>query len=164
MLSSSRYTKLTEFGKKLLNHPPLHEGLLLISETAKNLLDAYRCSIYIYNEADNELWTTIADGVKKIKISADKGFAGYSLKHKEAVISNNPYHDERFLKDIDQQTGFITENIASVPVFSSDRRVIGVLQLLNKTDGFNDEDLNFMLFFAHYISTYLELEAIYAKE
>lgn len=51
MNNSSRYAKLTAFGKKLLDKPALSDGLILISNTAKDLLDAERCSIYIFDSS-----------------------------------------------------------------------------------------------------------------
>lgn len=164
MDNSSRYAKLTEFGKKLLNKPSLNEGLLLISHTAKDLLNADRCSIYIYDTKNNLLWTTLSDGIQKIKISADEGLAGYTLKERKPIICNDPYNDPRFFKEIDTKTGYVTTNIATAPVFSSNRRIVGVLQLLNKESGFNDEDSKFMIFFAHYISSYLELAAMFGDK
>lgn len=80
MDKSSRYVTLTEFGKKLLNKPSLFEALLLISHTAKELLDADRYSIYIHDAANHLLLTTLSDGTQKVKISADAGLAGYRLK------------------------------------------------------------------------------------
>ncbi|WP_345993046.1 GAF domain-containing protein [Sulfurimonas sp. HSL-1716] len=164
MDNSSRYAKLTEFGKKLLGKPSLNDGLVLISKTAKDLLNADRCSIYIYDSEKNELWTTFADGISRIRISADEGLAGYTIKERKPIISNDPYKDSRFLKEIDHKTGYITKNIATSPVFSSDRKIIGVLQLLNKEGGFNKEDTRFMIFFSHYISTYLELASMFEDE
>jgi GAF domain-containing protein len=132
MIDSERYAVLTEFGKKLSNKPSLKEGLLLIAETAKELLHAKRCSIYVYDAHENQLWTTLADGIQKIVISADEGLAGYTVKEKKPIISNDPYNDPHFFKGIDQQSGFVTDNIATAPIFSSQRKIIGVLQLLNK--------------------------------
>lgn len=164
MLTKSRYATLTEFGKKLLNRPALSEGLLLISDTAKELLSANRCSIYIYDAKNAQLWTTLSDGIKKIQIPADKGLAGHTLKEKTPIICNDPYNNPHFLKAIDAQSGYITQNIATAPIFDSYHNVIGVLQLLNKANGFDSEDSKFMIFFAHYVSSYLELAAIFADE
>lgn len=164
MDNSTRYAKLTEFGKRLMGRPALNDGLILISKTAKDLLQADRCSIYIFDKEKNELWTTFADGVNRIRISADDGLAGYTLKEKKPIISNDPYNDVRFLKAIDHKTGYVTRSVATCPVFSSDRRIIGVLQLLNKDSGFDKEDSKFMIFFSHYISSYLELAAMFPEE
>ncbi len=164
MDNSSRYAKLTEFGKQLLGRPSLNDGLVLISKTAKDLLDAERCSIYILDNKAHQLWTTLADGIQKIRISADEGLAGYTLKEKKPIISNDPYNDMRFLKEIDHKTGYITRNIATSPIFNSHRKIIGVLQLLNKKGGFDAEDTRFMIFFSHYVSSYLELASMFADE
>lgn len=163
MIDSSRYAVLTEFGKKLSNRPSLEDGLILIADAAKELLGAKRCSIYVYDATHNQLWTTLADGIQKIVLPANEGLAGHTIKEKKPIISNDPYNDPRFFKDIDQKSGFVTNNIATAPVFSSQRKVIGVLQLLNKDEGFTNEDSKFMIFFAHYISSYLELASMYGE-
>ena len=58
----------------------------------------------------------------------------------------------------------MTKNIASIPIFDSNRQIIGVFQLLNKEGGFDREDARFMIFFAHYISGYLELAILFDDE
>jgi len=164
MINASRYATLSEFGKQLSHNPSLSDALPLISQTAKELLSADRCSIYVYDGSKNILWTTLADGIQKIKLPADRGLAGHTLKEKKPILCNDPYNDPRFFKEVDEQTGYVTKNIATAPVFSSQRKVIGVLQLLNKEDGFDNEDSKFMIFFAHYISSYLELAAMFGDK
>ena len=49
--------------------------------------------------------------------------------------------DPRFYRGIDQTTGLTTLNVIAVPLLIA-RRVIGVLELINKVEGkFDDEDL-----------------------
>jgi len=157
----SKYTKLAEFGKELLNKTSLTEGLPFISDSAKEITEADRCSIFIYNLEKNELWTTVADGVEKIIVDSAKGIVGYTIKTKEPVIENDAYSNPHFLPDIDEKTGYRTDNVATVPIFNSQREVLGVMQLLNKKDGFDSADAKFMKFFAHYISGFLELVNLY---
>ena len=165
MIDTKAYTKLVAFGRELLDRiSTLEEGLPMISEYAKDVVGAQRCSIYVYSPKTQMLWTTLADGVEKIRVDADEGIVGTTLKTKEPVIVNDPYKDSRFLQKIDHQTGFITKNIAAVPIFDSNRKIIGVLQLLNKEDGFDDKDIRFMVFFAHYISSYLELATLFKED
>lgn len=164
MISSTSYSALAEFGQSLLKRPTLSEGLPMISEYAKKVSGAERCSIFIYNPKLQMLWTTLADGVEKIMVHADDGIVGHTLKEGKPILVNNPYEDERFLPSIDNKTGFVTENIASIPVFNSNRQIIGVFQLLNKLGGFTREDAKFMIFFAHYISGYLELAMLFDDE
>jgi GAF domain-containing protein len=164
MIHTTSYTALAEFGRSLLTRPTLSKGLPMISEYAKQVSGAERCSIFIYNQKLQMLWTTIADGIQKIMVHQDDGIVGHTLKEGKPILVNNPYEDERFLHAIDNKTGFVTENIASIPIFDSNRHVIGVFQLLNKLGGFSREDAKFMIFFAHYISGYLELAMLFDDE
>lgn len=151
------FTKLADFGRALLNRPSLHDGLPVISEYAKNVSGAQRCSIFIRNFTNQTLWTTLSDGIQTITLHENDGIAGHTIKEGKPLLINDPYNDEHFLAAIDDKSGFVTENIASIPIFDSNRRIIGVFQLLNKPDGFSTKDAKSMIFFAHYISTYLEL-------
>ena len=132
MSRENMYNELSEFGKELLNKNTIEEGMTFISEFVKNHFKADRCSIFIYNSKNHELWTTMADGVEKIVVSSDLGIVGQTLRTKKLVIENEAYENVNFLPDIDMETGYLTENIISTPIFDSQREVIGVLEFLNK--------------------------------
>jgi signal transduction protein with GAF and PtsI domain len=163
-MKANRYTKLTEFARELLTKRSLEEGIPLISKYVKDVIDAERCSIFIYDNVKHQLWTTIADGVDKIVLPANQGLVGYTAKVKKPIIANDAYTHEAFSAEVDERTGYKTENIVTAPIFDSNRRVIGILELLNKEGGFDEEDLKFMIFFAHYISGFLELLNTYIRE
>jgi signal transduction protein with GAF and PtsI domain len=156
--------KLATFGRELLKFNSIEQGIPLISSYAKDLSGAQRCSIYIYNPKLKVLWTTLSDGVEKIMLSSEEGIAGQTVTQAKAIIENDPYSNPHFNQKIDRRTGFITQNIASLPIFDSSKKVIGVLQLLNKEGGFNDDVIRLMVFFAHYISGYLELSTFFDEE
>jgi len=157
MKYKNRSLKLAEFARELLSKNSLEEGMPLISKYVKEVIGADRCSIFIYESDKGELWTTLADEVDKIIIPADRGFVGFTLKSRKPVMTNDAYSHPEFLPEIDKKTGYVTRNIIAAPIFSSKREIIGVLELLNKEDKFDDEDVKFMIFFAHYISGFLEL-------
>jgi signal transduction protein with GAF and PtsI domain len=163
-MKENRYTKLTEFAKVLLTKRSLEEGIPLISKYVKDVIDAERCSIFIYDEKKHQLWTTLSDGVEKIILPENKGLVGYTVKIKKPVIANDAYGHEAFLVEVDERTGYTTNNIVTAPIFDSSRKVIGVLELLNKEGGFDEEDLKFMIFFAHYVSGFLELLNSYIQK
>jgi len=158
------YRTLANFGRELLEKKTLAEGLPLISMYAKNVIEAQRCSIFIYDAQEKNLWTTIADGVEKLVVPSDKGLVGYTLKVKKPVIANEAYAHSEFLSEVDKETGFVTNNVITSPIFNSRREIIGVLQLLNKETDFDDEDMKFMIFFSHYVSGFLELTNIFKEE
>jgi len=163
-MKEQRYTKLADFGRKLLHQRSLVDGLPLISHYAKEVMGADRCSIFIYDAQADELWTTLADGIEKIVVDSSRGIVGYTLSEKKPLIVNDPYAHEHFLSQVDKDSGYTTKNIITAPIFNSKRNIIGVLELLNKEGGFDSDDMKFMIFFAHYISGFLELANIYLEQ
>ncbi len=158
------FTKIAEFGRKLLSRPSLELAIPIISSYAKDLLEADRCTVFIYNKEKHCLWTVLADGTSAFEIPADDGIAGASFQEGKALIVNHPYSDERFSQKIDHETGYLTKNIISIPIMDAFNKPIGVLQLLNKANGdFDEEDRRLLTFFNHYISGYVEL-ATYFNE
>ena len=155
---NDKYKILSDFSRDLVRIATLDEGLPFISAKAKEIIGADRCSIFILDEDRSELWTTIADGVEKIIVPFDMGLAGHTIRTKKPILENDAYSNSNFLSDIDTQTGYYTKNILTSPIINSDREVIGVFQLLNKVNGFTKEDLEFITFFSHYVSGFLELE------
>ncbi|MEA3522008.1 MAG: GAF domain-containing protein [Campylobacterota bacterium] len=158
------YTKLANFGRELLKFNSIEQGIPLISSYAKEISGAQRCSIYIYNSKLKVLWTTLSDGVDKIMLNSEEGIAGETVREAKPIIENDPYNNPNFNQKIDRRTGFITKNIVSIPIFDSSKKVIGVLQLLNKEEDFSEEEVRLMVFFAHYISSYLELATFFDDE
>jgi len=161
---ANTYAKLSEFGRQLLNKKSLPEGLLLISKYVKDVSGADRCSIFINDVEKKRLWTTIADGIDKIVISSDEGIVGRVLKERETIVVNDVSSSPYFLSKIDSESGYKTNNIIASPIFDSTREVAGVLEVLNKEDGFDDDDIKFMVFFSNYISGFLELINVYADK
>ncbi len=117
-----------------------------IAEQTKLVLNADRCTVFLYDKAKNELWSKVALGMnsEEIRFKADKGFAGHVLKTGETIIIKDAYKDERFNKDIDKHTGYKTYNLLCMPIRNIKYEIIGVFQVLNKKDGdftSADEDL-----------------------
>ncbi|QSZ40689.1 GAF domain-containing protein [Sulfurimonas aquatica] len=164
MKHAGTYHTLANFGRELLEKRTLAEGLPLIATYAKNVINADRCSIFMYDAVEKYFWTTLADGVEKIIISSDKGIVGYTLKTEKPVVANDAYAHPSFLPEVDKETGYKTENVITAPIFSSKREIIGILQLLNKPTDFDSDDVKFMVFFSHYVSGFLELTNIYLQE
>jgi len=161
---ANTYLKLADFGRELLNKKSLREGIPLISKYAKEVISASRCSIFIYDAQKNTLWTTLSDGIEKIEVTSNKGIVGKTIKEKKPLIVNDAYSHPDFLVDVDKESGYKTDNLITAPIFDSNRRIIGILELLNKEGGFDSEDMKFMIFFAHYISGFIELITQVKKE
>jgi GAF domain-containing protein len=159
-----KFNQIAEFGKKLMSMDDMENVMELISEEARNLVDADRCSIFIVDNEDQILWTKHSDGIGRIVIGLDSGVVGDTYKKRSPQIVNNPYEDERFLPNIDKKSGYTTKNMITVPIFDSKRNVMGVMQLLNKKRfDFDSADLELLTFFANYVSGSLELVILSEK-
>ena len=126
----------------------LDELLLTIAEETRTVLNADRCSVFLYDKEKNELSSKIALGVDKgeLRFSADKGFAGYAVKTGETIRIKDAYKDSRFNKEIDETTGYKTYNLLCMPMRNIKFEIIGVFQVLNKKDGdFTDNDEEILL-------------------
>jgi len=157
-MSLEIYKRIADFGKKLALHHDLDNVLPSISEEAKAIVNAERCSIFIADPDGGLLWTKHADGIGRIVIGTGSGIVGSTALLKTPQRVNNPYEDARFLSKIDEKSGFVTRNILAVPILNSQQEVIGVIQLLNKYNGeFTENDEGIMNFFANYVSGTLEL-------
>jgi len=152
------FNEIANFGKKLTALNSMENILELISEEAKRLSNAERCSIFMVDNQDHVLWTKINNGIGRIVVGLDSGIVGDTYTKKEGQIVNDPYEDSRFLPAIDKKSGFITKNMITVPIFNSKREIMGVIQLLNKSRfDFDEKDLEILTFLANYVSGSLEI-------
>ncbi|XP_046384320.1 cGMP-specific 3',5'-cyclic phosphodiesterase-like isoform X2 [Ischnura elegans] len=63
------------------------------------------------------------------------GIAGIVAQTKQGVNINNAYEDSRFNPEMDERTGYMTKLILCMPICNREDEVIGVAQIINKTDG-----------------------------
>jgi adenylate cyclase len=123
----------------------LSQGRLDLEETPKKLMDEARklvnadlCVLWFIDRVHNDLWTRIfqADGsLKEIRVPLGVGFAGQVAVTGE--ILNIPFDlyerpDSTHSKKTDQEIGYRTCSLLCMPVFNTDRELIGVTQLFNK--------------------------------
>lgn len=141
----NRLIALLNVTKSLANEVDLIVLLNKIMDQVKLLLQADRCTVFLYDEQNNELWSRVAQGLKdEIRFPADKGIAGNVFQSRERINIPDAYKDDRFNPDIDKKTGYKTRSILAIPMSNKLSETIGVFQVLNKKDGpftGDDEDL-----------------------
>lgn len=153
---------LLEFGALISKEKDLDKTLRIITDYAKSLLEADRCTIFLADNTTNELYSTVAHGIDEIRFPMDKGIAGYAVLSKEIQIVVDAYDDFRFNKEIDLKTGYLTKSIVAVPLINNDDEVIGVLQALNKGEGiFTVSDAQTLLLLSSYTTSAIENANLY---
>ena len=82
---------------------------------------------------------------REIRILNTVGIAGGIFQSQVGEIIHDVYSDERFNKDVDQETGYKTKNMICSPVRTVNGKIIGVIQVLNKNKGrFTKDNLEFV--------------------
>jgi hypothetical protein len=80
-------------------------------------------------------------GLLTATFPADQGVAGSVLRSGQSEVINDVQTDSRFYGTADARSGFVTRNLVAIPLTAGQEK-IGVLEILNKTDGaaFTEED------------------------
>ena len=122
----------------------LDEILAALVEMTTRELGAERGSLFLNDASTNELYSRFAQGnfSREIRILNNTGIAGAVFTNGKGEIIDNAYRDSRFNKTVDEQTGYRTNTIVCAPVKTVRDEIIGVIQVLNKNEGFfTEEDL-----------------------
>ncbi len=135
---------LREVGTALGTTLDLDDLLELILGRITELLEADRATLYLLDEAKNELVSRIVVGgeVRSIRMKVGHGIAGLVAQSGEPIRVDDAYRDPRFEKEWDLLTGYRTTNMLAAPLRNHLGRTIGVLQVLNKrgSAGFTNDD------------------------
>jgi sigma-B regulation protein RsbU (phosphoserine phosphatase) len=139
-------SSIIEATKKLNSTLDLGELIHIILQIASRQTGAERGTVFLVDQQRNEIWSLVGIGLEQqvIRLPADRGIAGWVAREGSAVRLENAYNDPRFEPDIDRKLGFKTKQLMCLPIRNEAGAIIGVLQLLNKTEGFTDEDEAFL--------------------
>lgn len=148
-----KYLELIQKGARLTGVLDLKEALFLITESAANLTNSEGGSVLLLDSKGNRLHFAVATGPSGPKlvnksISIKKGLAGWVVRNRKPVISNQPETDKRHTNSIDNQMDFQTRTILAVPLFVKDE-IIGVLEAVNHKAGeYTKDQLEILTYFA----------------
>jgi signal transduction histidine kinase len=158
--SARKLHSLLELGQIIGLDLQLNEMLLKIAQKACEVMEADRCSVFVYDSATDELWSTVAMGMGEevIRMSSKAGIGGHSFQTGEVVNLQDAYADPRFNKEIDRHTGYRTRSLLCMPLYNRAGERLGVIQLLNKKTGvFTQEDETFLKTFSNHSSFFIEM-------
>lgn len=94
--------------------------LLQIAEKTCEVMEADRCSVFLYDPASDELWSTAAMGMEGevIRMSSKAGIGGHSFQTGEVINLKDVYADLKFNREIDARTSYRTRNLLCMPLYS----------------------------------------------
>ena len=136
----------------------VHEALELCLEIA----EADAGSLVLYDPQQEKLVYRHVIGEKAaeiigLQLEPTRGIAGKAFTSGQSLISQDVTQEASHLGEIDQRTGFVTRNMATVPLRSVSGDPLGVLQVLNKRAGpFNGDDVRLIEIMASEVAAALE--------
>lgn len=153
-------TELLDVALQLGTETDLTRILQIVTNGACDAVGCERASLFVLDESQNELFTQVVTEleIREIRLEANQGICGWTAQHRELVHVPDPQLDPRWDPSFDVRTGFVTRNILAAPMISRiDDRLVGVLQLLNKSSGdFDDFDQQLIQAFAAHAATAVE--------
>jgi len=137
--SETRLDLLQKIGEKVGSVSDLSKLVEQIVKMTQHAVEASASSVLLLDDSgDNLVFDVVLGGAKstlrQLRISTQSGIAGWVARNGKPLIVNDVGRDECFNQKIDNTTGFVTRSIMCAPMIVQ-RKVIGVLEVLNKNDG-----------------------------
>jgi HD-GYP domain-containing protein (c-di-GMP phosphodiesterase class II) len=157
--TESMLSIIFDYAAKIANEKKLGNLLTLMADMGRDMVVSDRCTVWLIDSHKNELFTTVAHGVKELRIPMNTGLAGHAIHTGQPIFIEDAYKDERFNQDVDRKTGYRTKAIMVVPFRNNDGEIMGAYQAINKmTESaiFSHKDLEYLTLAASYSGKSLE--------
>jgi phosphoserine phosphatase len=118
----------------------LKSMLTAVVDAAKQVLDAERGSVWLYEAGTDELLLEVATGLAPVRVKSGAGIVGAAARTRSIINVPDCYADPRFDPALDRATGYRTRSMLTLPLVDHDDALVGVMQVLNKAGGPFDTD------------------------
>ncbi|QMV40563.1 HD domain-containing phosphohydrolase [Cohnella cholangitidis] len=148
-----------DYTAKIASERKLNQVLVHMANMGREMILSDRCAVWLIDESNHELYTTVAHGVDEIRIPYGTGLVGNAIVSGEPIIIEDAYNDPRHNSENDQKTGYHTKSIITVPFRNNDGEIIGAYQAINKLTEvgyFTTVDLELLSLAASYAGKSLE--------
>src|SRR5712692_7398115 len=161
MVPTDRISRVIfDYAAKIGAAQDLDALLVLNADMARALVGADRCSIWLVDTKHSRLWTKVAHGVGELNIPIGQGLVGACVARNEVILVNDTSRDERFLRSVDIESGYVTRSVLALPLHGMDGKPMGALQVLNKPGGFCPEDVDLLGLCSAYSASALETQRL----
>lgn len=161
-LDSEKLALVIQIGFIINSTVDLVDMLSLIMKYANIVTNAQASTLMLLDENTGELVFSVptgpsAEDLKDIRIPKGEGVAGWVAEHQQHVLIEDARKDPRFYSGIDHMTGIETTSLLCVPMRSK-RKLIGVLEVINKEEGlsFTQDDALLLNLFSHQAAIAIE--------
>lgn len=158
-----KFRSLLDIIRAMQGEMGVNSLIFTITQRTVRVIDADRCTLYLVDNVHRGLFAM--QGEVNIKISMEQGIAGLVATTGQTLNIPDAYDNPNFNQAIDKKTGYRTKAILCLPI-KSDDKVIGVIQLINKSTGggvFTSDDEDVMAIFLSIAGPILADSTLYEK-
>ncbi|MDR6548885.1 HD domain-containing phosphohydrolase [Paenibacillus qinlingensis] len=155
-----------DYAAKIANERILDHVLMLMADMGREMIVSDRCTVWLLDTQNNELWSKVAHGLDEIRIPSTAGLVGYAVTNDQAVFIHDAYTNEEYKSYLqngaiytDQQTGYRTKALMVIPFRNSNGEIMGAYQAINKltvSEQFSDKDMEYLTLASSYAGKSLE--------
>ena len=145
---------LNEMTRQLTSTLEIEPLLMNILKNATDIINCEAGSLLMVDEQTDELVFRVtvgpvADTLLNQRLPSGAGFVGKAVMTRTPLIANNVQDSPDWFQKTDQMTGFVTHSLLVIPLLVKEK-VTGVIEVINKKDGFDfsKEDLELLSAFA----------------
>jgi sigma-B regulation protein RsbU (phosphoserine phosphatase) len=102
---------------------------------ARQVLQAERASVWLYEAATDELVLRFSGELGAVRVPGSAGLVGSCARTRRLINVPDCYADARFDPSLDRQTGYRTRCLLTLPLLGHQDALVGVMQVLNKVSG-----------------------------
>ena len=133
--------------RRIANLGSLDQMLYTLVEMTSAEIGCDRSTFFLYDADTNDLFSRVAQGLRsrEIRISVNEGIAGAVFKSGKPIVVADAASDPNFDAQVDEQTGYTTRSVMSVPLKTPAGEIVGVAECLNKRSGeFTAQDIKLL--------------------
>ncbi|HEY7086526.1 MAG TPA: GAF domain-containing SpoIIE family protein phosphatase [Tepidisphaeraceae bacterium] len=134
-ISAAQMKRVLDVTRLLTVTADLDLLLRRMAESACEILNCERASIFLYDAKADQLWTKVVLGAKEIRVPSGAGIVGAAFQANKLLHVPEPYKDSRFNPEPDRRNNFVTRNLLTCPMVDIEGKAVGVVQAVNKKDG-----------------------------
>lgn len=140
---------------------------------ARELVNADRTTLWLADEEAGQLYTFVGEGLEEeVRIRIGEGVAGHAARERRVVVVNDAYSSPLFNPEVDRRSGYSTRSLLAVPMESTDGKLIGVFQAVNRLTGpdndengeFTEEDTELFISMGAIAAVFLENAVLYDEQ
>lgn len=130
-----RFKQVQEMALLLNSQRSFDELFQAIVSHVSQIMNVDRTSLFLLDEAQQQLWTKVAQGVdKQIRIPVGVGLAGKCALSQQPILVHDAANHSDFDSSWDEKLGYVTKTVLCYPIFNRSGELKGVLQMINKND------------------------------